>query len=90
MWIILFIISVQAVVCATFAIPVVQLFWLQIQNVYYGLTTNERFGRDAIRIEETLATFRPNAENFSPRIQEVPIKVLEEEVFNDTSYTTHR
>jgi len=60
MWAIVTVITLQSLVYAAFVVPVFQLLFLQIQNFYYGLTTNERFGRDAIKIEEQLATFKPS------------------------------
>jgi hypothetical protein len=44
--------GVESIVYSAFSVPVVALLIVQIQNFWYGLTTNERFGRDALRIEE--------------------------------------
>lgn len=52
------------------------LIWLQVQNFYYGLTTNERFGRDAIKLEEQIQNFAHE----SSRLQAVGVSVLEREM----------
>ena len=45
-------VGIQSIVYISFLIPVLALLKTHIQNFYFGLTTNERFGRDALKIDE--------------------------------------
>lgn len=71
--------AAQSIIYVIFVIPLGALIWIQAQNYYYGLTTNERFGRDALKLIEQVQNFGIK-EN---KLQALSLSVLE----RDLKYT---